>query len=133
MHRKKHTPIRLTIPFTMGMVGAILFITHLSATTLFILTSIALILTLIISRLHRAVPSPAFGIAAMTLSLLIGTTFYTAKHQRISQGIPQDTTLIQAILAELPQEKAKTWALDLQQDNGTRMLLYIGKGTHKDI
>ena len=42
MHRKKHTPIRLTIPFTMGMVGATLFITHLSATTLFILTSIAL-------------------------------------------------------------------------------------------
>lgn len=133
MHRKKHTPIRLTIPFTMGMVGAILFITHLSATTLFILTSIALILTLIISRLHRAVPSPAFGIAAMSLSLLIGTTFYTAKHQLISQGIPQDTTLIQAILAELPQEKAKTWALHLQQDNGTRLLLYIGKGTHKDI
>lgn len=127
MHWQNHTLIRLAIPFTLGMVGANLFIAHLSAATLFILTCAALAATLLGYRKTQDRPSPAFGIATTALALLIGMTLYTRHHQRIVHRIPTTLATCRGILIQPPQEKARTWALHLQQDNGTRLLLYIGK------
>ena len=68
-----------------------------------------------------------FGIVAMVLFFLIGMMLYTGKYQRIANSIPTDTTFCRGILTERPKEKAQSWALKLEQENGTHLLLYIGK------
>lgn len=124
--------LRLVLPFTLGMVGAILLPAPPNPQTLFILSSTALALTHHYVKTAPTHQSHKFGIAATLLYALIGMTLHTAKQQRITQGIPPDTHPIQGILAEPPQEKAKTWALNLMQDNGTHIIVYIGKERGKE-
>lgn len=124
--------LRLVLPFTLGMVGAILLPAPPNPQTLFILSSTALALTHHYVKTAPTHQSHKFGIAATLLYALIGMTLHTAKQQRITQGTPPDTHPIQGILAEPPQEKAKTWALNLMQDNGTHIIVYIGKERGKE-
>ena len=70
---------------------------------------------------------------AMLLFFLIGATLYTGKYQRIENGFPQNQTFCQGILSEQPAEKAKSWALNLEQENGVHLLLYIGKDRKNPI
>ncbi|MBR1667466.1 MAG: ComEC/Rec2 family competence protein [Bacteroidaceae bacterium] len=136
MNWQNHPLIRLVIPFTMGIVGANHFICHMNSTTLFLLccTVLFLLCCTLLAILFFFIPhskgthqGSTFGILAMTLAFLLGMTLYTEKHHRTAQGIPQDTTFCQGILTELPIEKAHSWALNLQQENGTHIILYIGK------
>ena len=123
---QNHALIRLIIPFTLGMIGANLFISHMNMVVLFILCCAVLAFSFFLMKpsiQHDA----KFGIVAMVLFFLIGMMLYTGKYQRIANGIPTDTTFCQGILTERPKEKAQSWALKLEQENGTHLLLYIGK------
>lgn len=119
--------IRLIIPFTLGMIGANLFINHMNMVVLFILCCVVLSFSFFLLKTPTTYHDGKFGIVAMMLFFLIGMTLYTGKHQRITNSIPTDTTFCQGILTELPKEKARSWALHLEQENGTHLLLYIGK------
>lgn len=123
---QNHALIRLIIPFTLGMIGANLFISHMNMVVLFILCCAVLAFSFFLMKpsiQHDA----KFGIVAMVLFFLIGMMLYTGKYQRIANSIPTDTTFCQGILTERPKEKAQSWALKLEQENGTHLLLYIGK------
>ena len=123
---QNHALIRLIIPFTLGMIGANLFISHMNMVVLFILCCAVLAFSFFLMKpsiQHDA----KFGIVAMVLFFLIGMMLYTGKYQRIANGIPTDTTFCRGILTERPKEKAQSWALKLEQENGTHLLLYIGK------
>ena len=122
---QNHALIRLIIPFTLGMIGANLFISHMNMVVLFILCCAVLAFSFFLikpSIQHDA----KFGIVAMVLFFLIGMMLYTGKYQRIANSIPTDTTFCRGILTERPKEKAQSWALKLEQENGTHLLLYIG-------
>ena len=123
---QNHALIRLIIPFTLGMIGANLFISHMNMVVLFILCCAVLAFSFFLMKpsiQHDA----KFGIVAMVLFFLIGMMLYTGKYQRIANSIPTDTTFCRGILTERPKEKAQLWALKLEQENGTHLLLYIGK------
>ncbi len=123
---QNHALIRLIIPFTLGMIGANLFISHMNMVVLFILGCAVLAFSFFLMKpsiQHDA----KFGIVAMVLFFLIGMMLYTGKYQRIANSIPTDTTFCRGILTERPKEKAQSWALKLEQENGTHLLLYIGK------
>ena len=119
--------IRLIIPFTLGMIGANLFINHMNMVVLFILCCVVLAFSFFLLKTPTTYHDGKFGIVAMMLFFLIGMSLYTGKHQRITNSIPTDTTFCQGVLTELPKEKARSWALHLEQENGTHLLLYIGK------
>ena len=123
---KKHPLIRLIIPFTLGMVGANLFVIHLSMAVLLILCSAVLAFSFFFFKTSKP-QDPTFGVAAMMLFFLIGMTLYTGKHSRIANGIAQERAFRQGILSEFPAPKPHSWALNLQQEDGTHILLYIGK------
>ena len=123
---QNHALIRLIIPFTLGMIGANLFISHMNMVVLFILCCAVLAFSFFLMKpsiQHDA----KFGIVAMVLFFLICMMLYTGKYQRIANSIPTDTTFCRGILTERPKEKAQSWALKLEQENGTHLLLYIGK------
>ena len=123
---QNHALIRLIIPFTLGMIGANLFISHMNMVVLFILCCAVLAFSFFLMKpsiQHDA----KFGIVAMVLFFLIGMMLYTGKYQRIANSIPTDTTFCRGILTERSKEKAQSWALKLEQENGTHLLLYIGK------
>lgn len=123
---QNHALIRLIIPFTLGMIGANLFISHMNMVVLFILCCAVLAFSFFLMKpsiQHDA----KFGIVAMVLFFLIGMMLYTGKYQRIANSIPTDTTFCRGILTERPKEKAQSWALKLEQENGTHLLLYIRK------
>ena len=123
---QNHALIRLITPFTLGMIGANLFISHMNMVVLFILCCAVLAFSFFLMKpsiQHDA----KFGIVAMVLFFLIGMMLYTGKYQRIANSIPTDTTFCRGILTERPKEKAQSWALKLEQENGTHLLLYIGK------
>ena len=125
--------IRLIIPFVFGMVGANFLIEHLSMNTLFILSCAMLaVLFFVLPKRETVCRNTIFSIGAMTFAFLVGMTLYTRAYQRIEKGIPQDCTFCQGTLSEPPTEKAKSWALNLKQENGIHILLYIGKSHAND-
>lgn len=129
MNWQIHPLIRLVIPFVLGMVGAKLFICHMNISVLFLLCCVVLaFLFWIALKPQSTYKDIKFGVVAMTFTLLLGTMLYTQKHHRIEHGIPSDSILCCGILTEPPIEKAHSWALHLKQENGTHLLLYIGKG-----
>ena len=118
--------IRLIIPFTLGMIGANLFIAYMNIEVLFILCCVVLACSFFGLKTVNLKRSWYFGMVAMLLFFLIGMTWYTGKYRHIENGIPADTTFVQGTLVELPKEKPHSWALELEQENGTHILLYIG-------
>ena len=127
MNWQNYPLIRLVIPFTLGMVGANLFICHMDRTVLFILCCAVLaLLFFFIPQQEGTYKDYKFGVVAMIFAFLVGMTLYTGKHHSITQGIPQDSTFCKGILTEMPVEKARSWALNLEQENGTHILLYVG-------
>ena len=128
MNWQNYPLIRLVIPFTLGMVGANLFICHMDRTVLFILCCAVLaLLFFFIPQQEGTYKDYKFGVIAMIFAFLVGMTLYTGKHHSITQSIPQDSTFCKGILTELPQEKDRSWALTLQQENSIHIILYIGK------
>lgn len=123
---KNYPLLRLIIPFTLGMIGANLFVSYMSTPLLLILCCIVLALSFFLLKTLKP-QDLTFGIAAMTFSFLVGMTLYTRKHHSMADSTPQDTTFCQGLLSELPTPKPHSWALNLQQDDGTHILLYIGK------
>jgi competence protein ComEC len=119
--------IRLIIPFTLGMIGANLFVSHMDLVVLFILCCAVLAFSFFFIKTSELYKDGKFGVIAMFLFFLIGMTLHTEKYRHIEQGTPMDTTFCQGILTEAPIEKARSWALLLEQENGVHLLLYIGK------
>ena len=119
--------IRLIIPFTLGMIGANLFVSHMDLVVLFFLCCAVLAFSFFFIKTSDIYRDSKFGVIAMCLFFLIGMTLHTEKYRHIEQGTPQDTTFCQGVLTEAPIEKARSWALTLEQENGVHLLLYIGK------
>lgn len=126
MNWQNHPLIRLIIPFTLGMVGANLFISHMDMVVLFILCCVVLAFSFFWIKTSNIERDGRFGLVAMLLFFLIGMTCYTGKYRHIENGILADTTFVQGTLVELPKEKTRSWALELEQENGIHIILYIG-------
>ena len=116
--------IRLIIPFTLGMIGANLFIAHMNLVVLFILCCVVLAFSFFELRTSNFEKDSKFGLVAMLLFFLIGMNWYTGKYRHVENGIPADTTFVQGTLVELPKEKPHSWALELELENGTHIILY---------
>lgn len=128
MNWQNYPFIRIVLPFILGMTGAYLFATHMDMVILFVLCCALLSsLFFLLRKPKNKYRSTAFGIVAMTLSFAVGMALYTRKYQSIAQGIPQDSTFCKGVLSAMPREKANSWALNLKQDNGAHIILYIGK------
>ena len=119
--------IRLIIPFTLGMIGANLFMSHMNMVVLFILCCVVLSFSFFFIKTSDTYKDGKFGMVAMLLFFLIGMTLYTGKHQRTVRGIPSDTTFCCGILTEPPTKKAHSWTFNLKQENGTHIILYVGQ------
>ena len=128
MNWQNYPLIRLVIPFILGMICAYLYGAQMDLLVLLLLCCTLLaLLFFFLKRPEGKYQSTKFGLVAMLLLFTVGMTLYTRKYQSIAQGVPRDSTFCKGILSELPQEKAKSWALNLEQDNGTHIMLYVGK------
>lgn len=127
MDWQKYPLIRLIIPFTLGMIGANLYILHMSVEVLFVFCCATLSTSFFLLKTSHTYRDCKFGVMAAALFFLIGMTLYTRKYQHVANSMPSSTTYCRGILAEPPKEKAHSWALQLEQENGTYILLYIGK------
>ena len=116
--------IRLIIPFSLGMIGAYLYIGHMNLPVLFLLCCAFLALLFFLIKTPSNHKNHAFGFVAMVLFFLLGMTLHTFKHQSIERSLPQDTTFIRGILTEQPTKKTHSWALHLQQEDA-HILLYV--------
>lgn len=120
--------IRLIIPFVLGMIGADLLIEHMNGIVLFVLCCIFLsVLFFFLRKAKDTCQDRRFGIVAMGFVCLVGMALYTGKYQRVERGVPQNTSFCSGTLTEHPQERERSWVLNLRQENGTHLLLYIGK------
>ena len=128
MNWQNYPLVRLVIPFALGMVGAHLLAFPMHRVVLFLLCCLALVglLLLLFARTGDGRGS-AFGVVAMVLAFLVGLTLYTEKLYQMDRGVPQDSTFCQGILADVPVEKTHSWALNLEQDDGTHLMLYVSK------
>ena len=126
MHWQNYPLIRLIIPFTLGMIGANVFISHMDMVVLFILCCVVLAFSFFFIKTSSTDKDGKFGIVAMTLFFLIGMTLYTGKYRHIEKGMPADSTVVQGTLVELPKEKAHSWAIEVKQENGVHIIIYIG-------
>ncbi|MBO4673292.1 MAG: ComEC/Rec2 family competence protein [Bacteroidaceae bacterium] len=126
MSWQNYSLIRLIIPFTLGMIGANLFISHMNGVVLFILCCVVLAFSFFFLKTSETYKDGRFGLVAMVLFCLIGMTLYTGKYHHIEKGTPVDSTFVKGILVEPPKEKAHSWALELKQENGIHIILYIG-------
>ena len=105
-----------------------MYVSHMSLEVLFVICCVLLSLLFLFLKTPKGKRlSAKFGVVAMALSFVVGMSLYTHKYQSIEQGVPQDKAFCKGVLSALPQEKAKSWALNLEQDNGTHIILYIGK------
>lgn len=83
--------------------------------------------------------SRIFGIAKAVLFLLAGMALYTGHSKSMSRLTPRDSSVCQGVISAAAREKARSWALNIQLDNGARIVTYIGKsksdpdGQQKDI
>ena len=127
MDWQNHSHFRLVIPFTLGMIGANLFMDKMNLSVLFVLSCIALASLFFHINTSRNYKDGTAGITAMILFLFIGMALYTAKYQHTEHGANLNVRFCQGILVEPPKEKTHSWALELEQQNGTHLLLYIGK------
>ena len=128
MNWQNYPLIRLVIPFILGMAVAHLYASRMDLMVLFIFCCTLLsLLFFLMKKTEEEYLSAKFSIVAATLSFAVGMSLYVHKYQSIAQGVPQDSMVCNGVLSELPQEKAHSWALNLQQENGTHILLYIGK------
>ena len=132
MNWQNYPLIRLIIPFTLGMIGANLFMAHMNVVVLFLICCVVLAFAFFFLNTSDIYKDGKFGAVAMMFFFLIGMTLYTHKHRSIEQNIPQDTTFCQGILTELPTKKAHSWALPIQQDDA-HIILYIGKGSQSPM
>lgn len=134
------TIVRLTIPFILGMVLANYFAGRIETECMLGGNAIlvALMLLTFLPERKRNVTSInnkdkdrsigiIFGILAMAFSFSMGMSLYAYKYQRIAGSVPTDSTFCHGTLCELPKEKPRSFALKLRQENGTFILLYIGK------
>ena len=64
--------IRLIIPFTLGMIGANLFISHMNMVVLFILCCVVLSFSFFFIKTSDTYKDGKFGMVAMLLFFLIG-------------------------------------------------------------
>ena len=119
--------IRLVIPFTLGMVGANCFIGKMDLEVLFVVCCIVLAFSFFLIKTSQTYRDGKFGVVAIVLALLMGMALYTGKYRHTEQGIPQDTAFCQGVVVEVPKEKTRTWAVEVEQENGAHILLYIGK------
>lgn len=133
MDWQKHPLIRLIIPFTLGMIGANLYISHVRMEVLFFLCCAILAISFFLLKTSRTYQDGKFGIVAVVLFFLVGMTLYTRKYQQVVNSIPSSKTACRGTLAEPPKEKEHTWALQLAQENGTHILLYIGKNQKEPL
>lgn len=125
MNWQNYPLIRLVIPFILGMVVACVHDAQMN--TVVLLALCCILLALLFLFLRKSQSKYLFGGAAMLLSFFVGMTLYTNKYQSIAHGVPQDSASCKGVLAELSEEKAKSWALNLEQNDGTHIILYIGK------
>ena len=126
MHWQNYPLIRLIIPFTLGMIGANVFISHMDMVVLFILCCVVLAFSFFFIKTSATDKDGKFGFVAMTLFFLIGMTLYTGKYRHIEKGMPADSTFVQGALVELPKEKAHSWAIEVKQESGVHIIIYIG-------
>ncbi|MCH5175338.1 MAG: ComEC/Rec2 family competence protein [Prevotellaceae bacterium] len=130
MNWQNYPLIRLVLPFVLGMAMAHQHATHVSLVVLLVICCALLSsLFFLLNKAKGKYQSTKFGIVAMALSFSVGMALYIHKHRSIAQGIPQDNMFCKGVLSEVPKEKDKSWALNLEQDNGTHIILYIGKNT----
>lgn len=141
-----NTIVRLTIPFILGMVLANLFVDQIETEWMLGGNAILFVLMLITflfgrkryatSRISKEKDDSAgiiFGILAMAFSCSMGMTLYANKYQHIAGSVPTDSTFCHGTLCELPKEKTRSFALKLRQENGTYILLYIGKNRRNEV
>lgn len=129
MNWQNHPLVRLVLPFILGMIGAYMYVSQMDLEVLFVVCCTLLFLLFFFLQKTSQLTSRStkFGVIAALMSFLVGALLYTHKYQKIAQGVPQDSTFCAGVLLEQPQEKAKSWALNIEQDNGAHIILYIGK------
>ena len=129
MNWQNYPFVRLVIPFAFGMVGAHLFVSPQHRMLLFLLCCLALVglVLLFFSRKDNRIRESVFGVVAMALAFLVGMTLYAEKLYQMDCGVPQDSTCCQGVLAEMPVEKTHSRALNLEQEDGTHLMLYVSK------
>lgn len=132
MNWQNYPLIRLIIPFTLGMVGANLFMAHMNMMVLFLLCCAILAFSFFFIGTSDIYKDSKFGAVAMLLFFLIGMTLYTGKHRSIERSIPQETSWCRGVLTEAPIKKAHSWALRLEQ-NDAHILLYIGRNDSSSL
>lgn len=124
---QRYPLIRLVIPFTLGMVEAnCFFMSPCSRTMLACCWAATLLLAGLTWRAHIR-RSGGFGIMATALFFLLGMTWHTQRWLQVADRMPQDATFVRGVVTDLPQEKARTWALKVKDENEGQLLLYAGK------
>lgn len=140
------TIVRLTIPFIIGMVLANFFVGRIEMEWMLggnAILVVLMLLTFLFRRKRNATSSDnkdkdksigiVFGILAMAFSCSMGMSLYAHKYLRIAESVPTDTAFCYGTLCELPKEKPRSYALKLKQENGTYVLLYLGKNRENKV
>ena len=104
MDWQKYPLIRIIIPFTLGMIGANLYILHMSVEVLFVLCCATLAFSFFLLKTPHTYCDGKFGMVVAALFFLIGMTLYTRKYQHVASSTPSSTTYCRGILAEPPKE-----------------------------
>jgi len=122
----KYSMIRFILPMIVGMGVANFCIQWVEKPSLVSLVLLILSFLCVLLFFWKK-KGGAFVVSAMSLSFFLGAFLFVGRYKDVEQGIGSQTTNIRGVLISTPEEKAKSVALNLEQENGTKILLYVQK------
>ncbi len=127
---QKYTVVRICIPFMAGMAMADCAMPHLPVgqTAIFVgLCLLAAVLVCLYSFVSESRYHPWFGGVTCIFFLFLGAWLYIGRFGQVVYGATSRPLQVSGVVSGWPQEKAKTYAVRLRDEQNASVLLYVAK------
>lgn len=122
----KYSLIRFILPMIVGMGGANLCIDAIPISAIYLLPVLLLALVFMVVFLKQG-REDRFAVAGMVFAFVFGAFLFINRYRNVEHGISRQADSCRGVLLASPEEKEHSFALNIKQENGTKILLYVQK------
>ena len=126
--------MRYVVPFLIGILIAY-FLPQLTPYTIPLLWMCGAMGMLVILMIlfHRWAAKKTFGYTTTLFCVVLGTIAFELKYQNLHTLIHPTTHHLKGVVQEVPQKKAKTWAVQIKSEQGATILCYLSQKGNTEI
>lgn len=118
--------IRFILPMIVGMGGANLCIDTIPVSAIYILPILLLALVFMVVYIKQG-RGEKFVVAGMVFAFFFGAFLFVNRYRNVEHGISRYADSCRGVLLAAPEEKERSFALNIEQENGAKVLLYVQK------